>query len=366
MAKRGRPGKKGKTKGGFSPKSLDRIRDSALTMTEEWISYVGGDRRLADPGPSRMAISRVAAAAWGGEMPSYEDVAAQWASHGHHVSEEDFRFELGTLAVSTHRLVRWVNFGMPVFVLDRDTATMLALTDVDTLDIDDVHLPFPTFLLVLAPGTPLYIDDSGNAKEVRYIWVHSHESPGGEGMSVTITPAVDLERGLSLPIPLRITSGQPVRTWTDPLLRGPQVFGPTMTEVDMATGSAAIRLVVSFAMHLSQAPARRQAPRRGISRPERYAELGLPLPSDWIVQPIQMPSEIRDAVREGGVKITGELTARHVVRGHWRMQAVGPARGQRRPTWIAPHWRGRGSTAVSRVRGGNPEDDQVRPALLDW
>lgn len=36
----------------------------------------------------------------------------------------------------------------------------------------------------------------------------------------------------------------------------------------------------------------------------------------------------------------GRLTVRHVVRGHWRLQACGPKLAWRRPTWIAPHWRG--------------------------
>lgn len=34
------------------------------------------------------------------------------------------------------------------------------------------------------------------------------------------------------------------------------------------------------------------------------------------------------------------LTNRHLVRGHWRQQACGPARSQRKPVWIAPHIKG--------------------------
>lgn len=35
-----------------------------------------------------------------------------------------------------------------------------------------------------------------------------------------------------------------------------------------------------------------------------------------------------------------EFHHRWVVRGHWRQQACGPGREQRRPTWIMPHLKG--------------------------
>lgn len=41
------------------------------------------------------------------------------------------------------------------------------------------------------------------------------------------------------------------------------------------------------------------------------------------------------------------LTHRHLVRGHWRQQACGPARSQRRPTWIAPYIQGPDSAPLS-------------------
>jgi hypothetical protein len=49
----------------------------------------------------------------------------------------------------------------------------------------------------------------------------------------------------------------------------------------------------------------------------------------------------------------------HLVRGHWRNQAVGPGRGQRRLTWVMPHRRGDESlgAVVSRI-----ERLQARPS----
>jgi hypothetical protein len=41
-----------------------------------------------------------------------------------------------------------------------------------------------------------------------------------------------------------------------------------------------------------------------------------------------------------------EYTRRWLVRGHWRQQACGPQRSQRRPTWIAPYIKGPGEAPL--------------------
>jgi len=43
-----------------------------------------------------------------------------------------------------------------------------------------------------------------------------------------------------------------------------------------------------------------------------------------------------------------KLHARWIVRGHWRNQACGPARAERRMTWVRPHWKG--DDALAPVR----------------
>lgn len=53
-------------------------------------------------------------------------------------------------------------------------------------------------------------------------------------------------------------------------------------------------------------------------------------------------------------RATWHLTARHLVRGHWRMQPVGPGRTQREPRWIAAHLRGPDGTPLA------PSPDVVR------
>lgn len=54
---------------------------------------------------------------------------------------------------------------------------------------------------------------------------------------------------------------------------------------------------------------------------------------------------------------------RFIVRGHWRNQAVGPGRAERRKTWIAPHWKGpEGAEAWRHIYKAGPIE-RVKRAL---
>jgi hypothetical protein len=46
------------------------------------------------------------------------------------------------------------------------------------------------------------------------------------------------------------------------------------------------------------------------------------------------------AVRDADTQPAWRASHRWVVRGHWRQQACGPGRSQRRPVWIEPHVKG--------------------------
>jgi hypothetical protein len=78
-----------------------------------------------------------------------------------------------------------------------------------------------------------------------------------------------------------------------------------------------------------------------------------------------MPTEIKAALKERGAITERKISARHVVRGHWRMQAHGPARSLRTAKWIEPHWRGVGPAAVTRTaRAPRKKNPAERRAAL--
>ncbi|MGW4116718.1 hypothetical protein ACWEFJ_38085 [Actinosynnema sp. NPDC004786] len=67
---------------------------------------------------------------------------------------------------------------------------------------------------------------------------------------------------------------------------------------------------------------------------------------------------------DAGGRNAGAYTVRWMVRGHWRQQAHGPGRSQRRPIWINPHVKGpegaplnTGDTVYLVDRPGIPQDD---------
>jgi len=360
---------KGKKKGWY-PKGLEEVREEATEATERWIAAIGGDRERADPGTSQMAINAVAEATLGG-IPPYETLARLYAERGTYLPLSGYKAEVAHVGLGAHRMVRWVNFGMPVYLVDKETAGMLALTDVDRLKQSDVRFPFPTFLVVLDPNSPLYMDEKGKTKEVRYIWVHQYDGPKGERV-LHITPSTGLT-GLALPTPFIIEPAKNVAEWLQEAKR-PQAWGAEkVTALDKEAIASSVQLVVSLAMHLQREKPTRQKPRHTVPK-ERLARQDLPLPGDWVPAKIQMPAEIKAALKERGPQVQGKLTARHVVRGHWRQQAHGRGRALRKPTWIEPHWRGAGPEALAKVvkppgkkkkgrKGGrtkNPEDRRAR------
>ncbi len=87
-----------------------------------------------------------------------------------------------------------------------------------------------------------------------------------------------------------------------------------------------------------------EAPRKPRSgRPLRGDEL--PPPLSWVVgREIKLSAELRAAAaaQADGDRSPAHwrLARRFVVRGHWRRQACGAARAERRPKWIAPYWKG--------------------------
>ena len=212
-------------------------------------------------------------------------------------------------------------------------------------------------------GAPLYIDVDGRTKAVRYIWVHHHEDTKGR---MVLHVAASTSDGVAVQMPFVYGSGTTVGDWLDAPRR--QDYGPALTPLDAGAMDRAVQLVVSLSMHLATTRAQSVAPRHESAR-GRIGAVGLPEPKDWVVARVTMPKEIGEAVRKQGASLNRDLTVRHVVRGHWRMQPYGTGRAQRRPTWIAPHWRGEGPEALTKtIRSGNPGEplDDVKARLTNW
>jgi|GEM_PF-3754414 len=280
--------------------------------------------------------------------------------------------------------VLWANCGMPQYRVGCETATMLALTDPGNLKQGDVLFPYPAFAVSLGDGAPLWIEHKGAMIRVAVIKVQINDmvpawrmrelanrspsdwftkddpadwpAPGPQPQTVTLTLLGDGKGTPTIEHTVALDPDADVREWyasSSTPTTAPGVTG-TFGEVDEADRPAmrgATRLVVSLCLHLT---AHRPAPLR--QRPsrvfaERVRAVGLPEPQDWLPTEIPAPKEVMAELSSSGATTSpsGELTIRHVVRGHWKMQPYGPGRSDRKLIRIEPYWRGAGDVALSKT-----------------
>lgn len=334
---------------------LKEWRDLAVRTTEEWIASKGGDRALRDPGPeyTEEVMDLYEYMVPEGAMRVRLDERTQKQAAALGVSPEmAAALQLLQEGLTMHGLLRWANMGMPAFVLDAETAGMLALTDVDRLDLEDVHFPFPSFVLILEPGSPVYLTDEKDP--VRSVFVHVYEQAGKRKVSIQAQDIHGDERDVSLDYPKK--NGK-VGKWVETVRRKyrdlrveSRKAGIEHRSEDVVIDAiqSMVRLVVSFAMLFRTEGAEPKQPRLPVNT-KRWDQSELPLPQDWVVAKLKMPEAVKRAVKAGTEAREGIVTARHVVRGHWKPQAYGPGRALRRVIRIDPYWRGAGPEALTKT-----------------
>jgi len=295
------------------------------------------------------------------------------------VNESDLRM----WSLAARFSVIWANCGMPQYRLGRETATMLALTDPGNLKQGDVLFPYPAFVVSLGDGVPLWIEENGAMVRVGMIKVQINDmppawrmkklsdhsllelmtddpadwpAPGPQPQTVTFTLIGSTKKAVGLEHTVALEGGADVRDWYafSPAVATRPGVGDLSGDMDDADGPAiraAVRLVVSLCLHLTahRATPLRQRPSRSLA--DRVRAVGLPEPQDWLPAEIPAPEEVMAELSSTGATTSpsGELTIRHVVRGHWKMQPYGPGRSERKLIRIEPYWRGAGDVALSKT-----------------
>lgn len=334
----------------FYPAFVDQMRESALGITEKYIAFHGGDRTMSDPGPDLGGVAMV------------QDMVVQQGpmfvgEDGRPVSMAARDHMVGQLTLYTHRSIRWVNSGLPMYALDAETATNFALTGVGKLTSADLKFPYDTFLIILDPGTPMYIEDEGRIRPARYVFVHHIFDPLYDSMALHLeVVGGGATGGAYSTLPYKV-KGKTVsaKNW----LKQISEFGAkSMTVEDAAALASALRMVIAFSIYMTT-PAgkpKRARSKRKTKTEKKARDLKLPLPTDWIVTPITLDTEVKEAVRKAGPRATNltTLIARHIVRGHMR-----PSQG----IFIKPYKRGSAKKAVSKTgvpKGAKPSTENPR------
>lgn len=277
--------------------------------------------------------------------------------------------------------VLWSDKGRPTFVVSASLAAQLSLTDCGRVAEVDVAWPFPAFRIVMPQPEPriAFVDDAGVSCGVRHIDVvrwkvqsvasvtqldanfasnstvverllgdirrRSEAHEGAEGICLRAHG----ERGFSIYQNAPWTGETDVADWLAFRGDGQPDAGSAlradyeMRPEDRRALNLCQRIAVNLALYLSSerengdkvwTPASKTS-----GRPGRW-----PVDSDVRIGP-----EVRRAASEVAAGRPATAPAiKHIVRGHFRNQACGPQRAQRRRIYVAPHWRGEGEAQTTR------------------
>jgi hypothetical protein len=240
---------------------------------------------------------------------------------------------------------RWASYGLPTFDLTLAAAARFVLTDLRGISIREASLPFRAFRIRLPSGHSILRWDS--QAEIRCIDVLAVGMRSPEGIKtddVLVVRGFDREgrdithesaAGLDQPCEAAIASVSEKEQRFLPRLR-------TMPLVvrDIETIQAMLRMVFNATLYAAHVRADRTRTDGGWKMSK---SLGLPAPAVWIVgRAISLDRESVDAARAMARpgRSGWRIRSRFIVRGHWRLQAAGPARGERKRIWIQPHWKG--------------------------
>jgi hypothetical protein len=271
-----------------------------------------------------------------------------------------------------HASLRWGALDCPTFALSHGLTAKLLLTDPSGIDIEDLRWPFDSFVVQLpGPDSPItYVcGATGVEVEVDYLVFHRYrvESAPGRGEHIDLDPdptllaaALRASTAPALYMAAQSTRSATIlhRNWPEPATRA--AFHELLTRCDMnlsklgdgmltssideQANRAVTRLLVNLALYLGDLSAqgmwRETAPTNAKQRAR--AKRGELAPRRWeLGREIKIGPELRALARSNvAADPLWKLKARFLVRGHWRNQACGPGRTERRRTWIEPHYRG--------------------------
>lgn len=307
------------------------------------------------------------------------------------VNSEELNREMKEYA---HFMLRWGLNGCPNFQISHSLEASLLLTDCAKVRAADLRFPFPSFAVTLpSPGSALAIrSPDGGVEPVRWVMFHTLTAPveayretawarfdtalrGGslrrdndlisfmdrlatdyEWTTMNIIRLIT-ESGLTVfrraPWPLE---GETLEAWigaADEIFTGLGLY--EMDDIDTRCAEAGYRLCANLALYLA---ARLQdepnlLAKKAPKRPRREGDPSNPITTFTVGQEIKLSREVREAAQalmQRGTRAEGwTLKSRHVVRGHWKHQPLGPDRIDRKRIWVQPYWRGEDlTTAVAR------------------
>jgi hypothetical protein len=247
----------------------------------------------------------------------------------------------------------WVEAGLPLYHVTEDLLAALVLTDSSSIRTQDVPLPHPTFVIAVPAGWFSFVIGA-DRYDVKWILFTNRLVTTDTRTFAFQPPAAD-DSVPAVHVTMLNSDGQSLAGATFPAAstvgewasaRHNQWQTP-FTPAEQDDMNACIRLVVNLTLYISETGHGARIPRQQTSM-RRLVPPGGVHPEGWILgHKVRCHPELLKAAKDHTQALRGDRTAwriskRFVVRGHWRNQAVGPGRLERRLTWIQPFWKGKG------------------------
>lgn len=259
-------------------------------------------------------------------------------------------------------LVRWNKFGMPVFQITQDLLAGLALTDPSNVPVEEVQLPFPTFIIDLPSGFwELENDDAvygggrlatlsrskkGESSDIAFITVSTMRSfiDGSDNeendlISISSTSRAGINMWDRLGWP---PEGETIGTW--PLL-GIQNLDERykwgmVKDQERAMQVCIRQLIINLSLYIQGhgRGERVSAVKKGGKKRKKQSKIS----NTWIIgRNIKVGPEVVSAAKAAGVAKKGwKVKVRSIVRGHFKSQPHGEGRALRKRIFVKPYPRG--------------------------
>lgn len=293
-----------------------------------------------------------------------EDLINQTPEPGHEKRSVDdhYHIDLGRWCLA------WARHGHNVFDLSADFTAAMLLTDARELDIEAIRLPFLGILMLVPDGF------TRGAEGLGYTRIHITEIPRKDlhqldAMNKVVDALQDFAPDARREVLRELTIARPSSLLT-PKAPDPDdtaihiyasdgahvldtvierkgltwdVFDALPDEVTEEADQAARRALrqivfgtLAYVNAVDRELAAPTAPPSGKSHGPKD-----PIATRWqIGRTIKIDPKLIRAVRDGAREVAFRLKHRHIVRGHYRNQAHGPARSLRTMKWISPYWKG--------------------------
>jgi hypothetical protein len=252
-------------------------------------------------------------------------------------------------SVATQVLVAgpWAAVGYVTLDITHRLAATLMATKIDQTVEKMIVPPFPGVVVKL-PDNLLFLEDAnGNLSSCSLLGFSTAEYEGVPCFSYTMfSQSTTSVFGTNVPIVGFVTEGD--RLGMD--------YGEVEAEdIDMRSSEMARKLIVGLCLYLSD-PSKLGEPRRPKSKKpaQRNRAPGqLPQTTTYVIgREIELDSNVIVGIREYVKHGRKAPAVQYIVSGHWKMQAYGPGRAERKLIRVEPYWRGPVDAPILKHSGG--------------